>query len=169
MDVTIRPARLDDLGAMVAIKHDAGLAAWTHILAADVIDTLPFPPHWEAAIAASDARANVLMADHDGHAIGFAITRSSGDSDASPGTGELDGLYTDPAAWGAGAGRALLASATDALRDAGFGEATLWTATLNHRPRRIYETAGWRADGTERHRSFGGVEFTEMRYRRSLE
>jgi hypothetical protein len=26
-------------------------------------------------------------------------------------------------------------------------------------------TAGWRVDGTERHRSFDGVEFTEVRYR----
>lgn len=54
------------------------------------------------------------------------------------------------------------------LREAGFAEATLWTAALNHRPRRIYETAGWSVDGTDRRRSFGGVEFTEVRYRRPL-
>ncbi len=30
--------------------------------------------------------------------------------------------------------------------------------------RRIYEIAGWRVDGTVRHRAFGGVEFVELRY-----
>jgi hypothetical protein len=34
------------------------------------------------------------------------------------------------------------AAATDALRDAGFAEATLWTAAENHGPRRINEVAG---------------------------
>jgi RimJ/RimL family protein N-acetyltransferase len=47
----------------------------------------------------------------------------------------------------------------------GFGEAKLWTAELNHRPRRIYEVAGWELEGTMRTRSFAGTELTELRYR----
>jgi GNAT superfamily N-acetyltransferase len=168
MEVTIRSATAADLAAMIAIKHDAGLAAWPHILPAEMIETLPFPPRWEAAIEDPDPRTSVLLVELGGRAVGFALTRPSGDADAVLATGELDGFYTDPSSWGAGAGRALLASAVETLRNAGFGEATLWTATLNHRPRRMYETAGWRVDGTERHRSFGGVEFTEVRYRRPL-
>jgi GNAT superfamily N-acetyltransferase len=168
MEVTIRSATVADLAALIAIKHDAGLAAWPHILPAAVIETLPFPARWEAAIEDPDPRTSVLLVELDEHAVGFAITRPSGDADARPEIGELDGFYTDPGSWGAGAGRALLASAVETLRNAGFSQATLWTATLNHRPRRIYETAGWSADGTEQHRSFGGVEFTEVRYRRSL-
>jgi GNAT superfamily N-acetyltransferase len=97
--------------------------------------------------------------------IGFAITRPSGDDDASSSTGELDGFYVEPASWGIGAGRSLLAAATTTLRDAGFVAATLWTASENHRPRRIYEIAGWRADGADRHRVLGGVGFVEIRYR----
>lgn len=167
-EATIRSATVADLAAMIAIKHDAGLAAWPHILPAAVIETLPFPARWQAAIEDPDPRTSVLLVELDEHAVGFALTRPSGDVDVVPATGELDGFYTDPGAWGAGAGRALLHAAEEALRVAGFADATLWTATLNHRPRRIYETAGWSADGTERHRSFGGVEFTEVRYRRSL-
>jgi GNAT superfamily N-acetyltransferase len=154
-----------DLPAMVAIKHDAGLAAWPHILPPEVIETLPFPPRWSEAIANPDPRTSVLLAELDGRVVAFAITRPSGDADASPRTGELDGFYTDPGAWGMGAGRMLLDEATGALRDAGFGDATLWTAALNHRPRRIYEAAGWHVDTAERHRRFGGVEFIEVRYR----
>ena len=96
--------------------------------------------------------------------LGFAFTRPSGDPDAGHATGELDGFYVDPASWGRGAGRALLEAATGALRNAGFVDATLWTAAENHRPRRSYEVAGWRTDGTDRHRELGGVEFVEVRY-----
>lgn len=165
MTVKIRSALPGDLPAMVAIKHDAGLVAWGHILPPEVIETLPFPPRWGEAIASPDPRTSTLLAEVDGRVVGFAITRPSGDADASPQTGELDAFYTDPGVWGIGAGRALLAGATGQLRDAGFGDATLWTAELNHRPRRVYEVAGWRVDGAERDRSFGGVEFTEVRYR----
>lgn len=165
MSVKVRSALPSDLPAMVAIKHDAGLAAWPDILPPEVIETLPFPPRWGETMASPDPRTSTLLAEVDGRVVGFAITRPSGDADASPQTGELDAFYTDPAVWGIGAGRALLAKATDRLRDAGFRDATLWTAELNHRPRRIYEVAGWRVDGAERHRSFGGVEFVEIRYR----
>ena len=106
MAVTIRPASAEDLTAMVAIKHDAGLAAWTHILPAAVIETLPFPPRWEAAIGSAAPRTRVLLVELEGRTVGFAVTRPSGDADASPATGELDACYTDPGAWGAGAGRA---------------------------------------------------------------
>ena len=163
--VTIRPATPLDLDAMVRIRHDAGVAAWPHILPAEIFEAIPFPSRWTAAITSGEPRTSVLVAELDGRVVGFAITRPSGDEDALQHTGELDGFYTEPSGWGAGVGRALLAAATRTLGDAGFSDATLWTAALNHRPRRIYETAGWRLDGGERRRSFGGVAFTELRYR----
>lgn len=165
MALTIRPATIVDLDDMVRIRHDAGVAAWLHIVPGEVFEAIPFPERWAAAVTGKDPRAGVLVAELEGRVVGFAITRPSGDDDAAPDTGELDGFFTEPSTWGAGVGRALLAAATVALRDAGFRDATLWTAALNHRPRRIYETAGWRLDGADRRRSFGGVEFTEVRYR----
>ncbi len=161
----IRSAHLDDLARMKAIKHAAGVAAWGHILPSAVVEVLPFPDRWAAAIDDADPRVQVLMVEKAGELVGFAVTRPSGDADASPTTGELDGFYVDPGSWGLGAGRALLAASMQALSDAGFRDATLWTAAENHRPRRIYEAAGWRVDGTDRRRSFGGVEFVEVRYR----
>ncbi|MDQ2853989.1 MAG: GNAT family N-acetyltransferase [Chloroflexota bacterium] len=165
MKVRIRPATIADLPAMASIKHDAGMAAWPHILPVPVIQSLPFLERWTAAVSSSDPRASALVADLEGRVVGFAITRPSGDEDAERATGELDGYYTDPRAWGTGAGRALLAAATVALGEAGFRDATLWTAAENHRPRRIYETAGWRVDGADRHRILGDVAFVEVRYR----
>jgi GNAT superfamily N-acetyltransferase len=168
VDLLVRPAVLDDLAVMVAIKHDAAVAAWGHILPPPVVEGLPFPQRWAEAIEAADPRAGVLVVVADARVVGFAVTRPSGDADAEASTGELDGFYVDPGSWGRGAGRALLEAAVDRLRKADFNDATLWTAEENHRPRRIYETAGWRTDGTERRRAFGGVEFVELRYRFAL-
>jgi GNAT superfamily N-acetyltransferase len=168
MEHLVRRARAADLPAMVAIKHDAGVAAWDHILPPPVVEGLPFPERWAEAIDAADPRVGVLVVEADAHVVGFAVTRPSGDADADAGTGELDGFYVEPGSWGRGAGRALLEAAVEALREADFHDATLWTADENHRPRRIYETAGWRTDGAERHRTLGGVEFVELRYRIAL-
>jgi len=163
----VRPARASDLPAMAAIKHDAGLAAWAHFLPPAVIESLRMPERWTAAIDSADPRVRMSIAEEGGEVVGFGLARPSGDADAGDATGELDGLYVDPRNWGRGAGRALLEAATSALREAGFADATLWTADENHRPRR-YEAAGWRPDGTDRQREFGGVTFVEVRYRVQL-
>lgn len=168
MGIVIRPATEADLPAMVAIKHDAGVAAWPHILPPEVVEQLPFPERWAAAIVDPDPRVSVLLAEADHRVVAFAVTRPSADADAGAATGELDAFFVDPKAWGQGVGRALLAAVVEALDAAGFSEATLWTAELNHRPRRIYEKSGWSTDGTDRRRSFSGVEFVELRYRIGL-
>jgi len=153
---------------MTVLKHDAGLAAWAHILPPEVIETLGLPDRWAAAIDSSDPLVSMVVAERDGDVIGFAFTRPSADPDATDETGELDGFYVAPERWGLGVGRALLESAVATLRAAGFRDATLWTAVENHRPRRIYEVAGWGVDGADRRRTFGGVSFVEVRYRLAL-
>jgi GNAT superfamily N-acetyltransferase len=166
--ITVRPAAEADLPAMTAAKLEAGTVAWQHIFPAEVLSQLGFPGRWTAAVAAPPQRTHALVAELDGAVVGFAIIRPSADDDGSPETGELDGFYTAPVAWGRGTGLALLAAAIEALRDDGFTTATLWTATENHRPRAIYERAGWRLDGTTRNRNLGGVAFEELRYRTPL-
>ena len=168
ISIRVRRAADADIPAMADLKRLAGVAAWPHILPVEVIETLGMPDRWAEAVHDPSPRTVVLVAEVDSMVRGFAITRPSGDADARPSTGELDGLYTSPEVWGAGVGRRLLVAAEQALRDAGFSEATLWTATENHRPRRIYERAGWQTDGTIRSRSLNGVDFEELRYRRSL-
>jgi len=165
VELRLRRAQAADVATMALVKHGAGMAAWSHILPPQLLATLPFPDRWVAAVDARDARVRVMVVEADGNMVGFAVTRPSGDADADPETGELDAFFVDPGSWGMGAGRGLLNAALAALGAAGFEEATLWTAAENHRPRRIYETAGWRTDGTERRRAFGGVEFVEVRYR----
>lgn len=151
---------------MKAIFMAAGKAAWPHILPGELLANLNPPERWSEAI--SDPSQAVLVGELDGVAAGFAVLGRSGDADASAVTGELDSFYVHPDAWGKGVGRRLLPVITDSLREMSFREATLWTAELNHRPRRIYEAAGWKLDGGRRERSLGGCEYTELRYRTPL-
>ena len=164
----IRDATVDDLDAMRRAKVLAGHAAWAHFLPRHVLDSFGFPERWADAVQSSEPRASALVGVVDDEVVGFALTRASKDEDATPWVGELDGFYVLPSAWGQGVGRGLLGEATRRLLEAGFMEATLWTARENDRPRRIYERAGWLLDGAARHREASGVAYTELRFRRPL-
>jgi ribosomal protein S18 acetylase RimI-like enzyme len=162
--VVVRPARSEDAEAMAALYVAAARAGWPHIYGAGNLAELEPPVEGFRAFVDGPGQ-RVLVAEHEGAVAGFALVRPSPDEDAGDGVGELDMLYTDPAVWGQGAGQALLRAALAALREDGRAEATLWTAEDNHRPRRIYERAGWLPDGTSRERVWRGVPFRELRYR----
>jgi GNAT superfamily N-acetyltransferase len=152
--VLVRRARPDDWPAITRAFVDAGRAAWAEILGPDAAARLAPPERWKEAIDADD----VLVVVVDDAVAGFAVLAPA----------ELDAFYTHPAVWGRGAGRTLMRDVLAELARRGFEEATLWTAEENHRPRRIYESAGWRTDGAVRRRMLFGVEFAELRYRRSV-
>ncbi|HVT11176.1 MAG TPA: GNAT family N-acetyltransferase [Fimbriimonadaceae bacterium] len=165
-DLRVRPAVPEDWSRMEASFVAAGKAAWPHILPAEFLERLSPPARWREAI--SDPSYRVLVGLDEGQVCGFAVLRHSGDEDAETSTGELDSFYVHPDAWGKGVGRELLRAAVEGLREMGFRTATLWTAELNHRPRRVYEAAGWALDGARRERALGGQNFVELRYRRPL-
>ena len=169
MAVRVRPGRADDAVAIAAVFAEAARAGWADL----------FPPGWfDHALDVAPDRfrrhlegfewAEVLVAEEDGEAVGFATVRPSADADADGTVGELHMLYTRPAVWGRGAGRALLAEALASLAKRGFGEATLWTEVRNERARRLYEAAGWRLDGRRRERPVGGATVVDARYRIEL-
>jgi GNAT superfamily N-acetyltransferase len=158
--VLVRPSHEADGAAIRRIFVAAGRMAWPHILP---VERLSPPRRWFG-----ERDSETLVAEIDGRVVGFAIVRASGDEDAGREVGELDGLYTDPSVWGGGVGRLLLREAEARLSERGFREATLWTAEENHRPRRIYEAAGWHPDGACRQRSLHGADFVELRYRHRL-
>jgi GNAT superfamily N-acetyltransferase len=159
--VRIRDRVPGDEEAMSRVKDAAGTLGWGHMFPSEA-RWPELPDRWFAE------GTTVLVAEEGGEVVGFAVVRASGDADAAAETGELDGLYTDPSVWGQGVGRVLLEEAVARLTAAEFEDATLWTAEGNDRPRRIYERAGWAADGTVRTRHMYGVDFVELRYRRPL-
>jgi len=73
----------------------------------------------------------------------------------SDSTGQLRLLFVDPAARGLGIGARLVAECVGFARRAGYSELVLWTHDVLVAARRIYERAGFRLEGEERHRSFG--------------
>jgi GNAT superfamily N-acetyltransferase len=143
----VRAAEAADHDAMAAVFLAAARAAWGFA--------------GEAALAAMRApvfgRGEIVAEDEEG-VVGLV----------APVACEIDLLYTHPRAWGSGVGRVLLAAGEASLREAGCAEATLWTEERNERPRRVYEAAGWRADGEVRERVWNGAPLRELRYRKAL-
>jgi len=166
MQFSVRPARPGDGAAIGQIYVEAARAAWAHFLPPDQLALLRSPGEdWEL----ERAHEVTLVAEHAAELVAFARIRRSADPDADPArTGELDTFYALPSTWRSGVGRFLMRAVLDALQSQGYSEATLWTAGENRRPRRIYEAAGWKLDGTQRLKLFLGVELRELRYRIAL-
>lgn len=102
----------------------------------------------------------------DGVVCGFASVGPCREADAH--TGQLLALHVDPAAWGLGIGRRLIAEARARLYSLGFTEAVLWVLVGNDRAQRFYRMDGWLPDGVDQTIEIWGVEVVDTRFRRRL-
>jgi GNAT superfamily N-acetyltransferase len=108
-----------------------------------------------------------LIAINDGAICGSVAFGPSHLADASN-AGEILALYVEPAAWGLGVGRRLMAEARAHLDIRGFTEAILWVLVGNDRALRFYGLDGWAPDGQQRSEEVWGVWVDEILYRRHL-
>jgi GNAT superfamily N-acetyltransferase len=167
MAAVVRPARAGEGARLGEIFLSSGRAAWARHLSPVGLGTVTSPAdEWERKIANPDVIC--LVAEHRGRVAALAVLCRSPDEDADPArVALLDRLYTEPAAWRRGLGRALVDAAMKELSARGFREVTLWTAEWNT-SRGFYEANGWTLDGATREKTFAGSTYTEVRYRTNV-
>ena len=142
---TVRPARADDLDAIVRVFLACWRWSYADLLPPDLRDLYTVD-----AASAMWARApldRMVVAEVSGErARRDPVRRRPG----RPVLGHVFSLYVHPHAQGLGLGRRLLTAAADRLRADGFGAATLWVFADNASAREFYAGQGWAPDGGER-------------------
>ena len=163
----IRDATPEDARAIAEVHVASWRAAYRGLLPDDYLERLSVDEREVQRREHLDDPSGewgTLVAEEDGHVVGFATYGPSRDEDAPPGTGEVPAIYLDPALVGTGIGRDLFAEATAGLRHAGYGRATLWVLEGNERARRFYEKAGWTWDGATSTHDFDCANEPMVRY-----
>lgn len=125
----IRPARPDDLPALVALEAAS------------------FPDPWSARMLASaleDPWSLVLAAEDGGRVAGYAILRRAADE------AELLSVAVDPEARGRGLGRRLVEDGLERVREEGARTCYLEVRPANEPARSLYRSLGFRRIGRRR-------------------
>ena len=164
MPDAVREARPGEGARLAEVFLSSGRASWARHLSPVGLAGVTSPAEeWERLISNPDRI--ILAAERRGQVAALAVLCRSSDQDSDPArVALLDRLYTEPASWRRGLGRALLDAAMVELRKRGFLELTLWTAEWNT-SRGFYEALGWTQDGATREKTFAGSTFREVRYR----
>ena len=151
IDFRIRPAEGADAVGIATVHMRSWQTAYRGILPDDFLDALSIPEREQRmreTIATKRPERRVWVAESPDGILGFSDAGPSRENDAPSSAGEVYAIYLDPTAVGKGIGRELFGHTVAALRDSGYGYATLWVLEANQWARRFYEKAGWRPDGT---------------------
>jgi GNAT superfamily N-acetyltransferase len=146
MSITVRPAEASDAPRIVQIYVESWNTGFGELMPHMVADEDRLN-RWTADL--TNGRTRWWVAEYDGFIAGFVGIGPSRDP-VDPELGELDTIAVDPAHWRRGIGTALMRTALDALVDAGFAEAILWTLAGYHRGQTLYNSTGWTRDGRSR-------------------
>ena len=153
--INLRRATAGDAQAIGAVFDASVRVGWSYL---GELSRRPMfsPDDWDKLVADHAPPNELLVAtDEADRVVGYTAVH--------PEDGEMFLLFVDPAHAGRGIGRMLLSAAHDALRAAGCDEAFLFTHEQNERALAVYESTGYRRDGSVRESEFGGTAIRELR------
>lgn len=167
-DVTVRRAAAADVRAVAEVYTASWKAGYAGHFPADYLDALDVA-RAEARFAESIGGGGdqVWAAVRAEEIVGVTRFGPCRDTDHAD-WGEVYIVYVHPAAWGTGAGRALLATARRELAARGYTHAQLWLLDGNERAERFYAADGWVHDGATKVDNRLGFAIPEVRLVRRL-
>ena len=167
--IRTRCIEADDVASVAQVHLDSWNAAYRGLVPDEFLEEFTFEKRKDIATRAlADDTQETVVIEDDGGILGFVVCGASRDEDAQPGiTGEIWGIYIDPAHWRQGGGRELAQHAQTAQRQRGFTVATLWVLEGNSAAREFYENLAFRLDGGRKTVELG-APLAAVRYRKSM-
>ncbi|MPT26532.1 MAG: GNAT family N-acetyltransferase [Achromobacter sp.] len=166
--VTLRQATARDADTIAAMHAASWAATYRGLLPDGFLDAGLADNrrvHWQEQLRRSDADAQaVFIAEQAGQPIGFVCVKQERDH---PDDVLLDNLHVLAPHQGTGAGKLMVARATDWARARGASRLYLYALEGNNRAIAFYERQGWRHTGTESDQ-IGGIAVQARRYERPV-
>jgi GNAT superfamily N-acetyltransferase len=170
-DVSVRPARTEDAGAVARVQLSTWQAAYAQVLHATALD-LRVEDVSSACAQAISAQPSpyhrVLVALDGEEVVGFAACEPAADEDIEAAAAELTALLVEPR-WGRrGHGSRLVAAAVDIWRAEQVEVATTWVFETDVVVAGFLESAGWGPDTAGRTLAADGTEARQRRWHTAL-
>ncbi|MGH2958373.1 MAG: GNAT family N-acetyltransferase [Solirubrobacterales bacterium] len=168
----LRDATPDDAARLEEIRVAAWLDAYAGKAERDVFDVLTNDPDGgvqvlREMIEGGHAITSIRVVEEGRGIKGFcAVAAPSRDGEEPEGVAEIVALYVEPESHRRGYGRALLDDAVERLGTGVWREATVWTLEDNFRSLPLYESRGFKPDGSMR--TDRGWFVADVRLRKSL-
>lgn len=172
-DVSVRPARPDDVDAVARVQLSTWRTAYADVLPPEALsaDLRDVAQAWAAAVDAPPSpRHRVLVAVEGTELVGVAASTPAQDDDLDEATtSELATLAVEPR-WGRrGHGSRLLAATVDLWRADGTTTGVAWAWERDAAVRGLLTSAGWALDGTARGLDTGPRVERQVRLHAALE
>jgi ribosomal protein S18 acetylase RimI-like enzyme len=164
--MVIRRALPEDSHGIALVHVSSWQHAYRGIVPQPHLDQLSVADREKRWVEIFERRASeTLVADTEGHIVGFISYGKSRQEQAEQEEGEIYAIYVSSSHWSRGVGRSLWEAALAHLRGLGFARAIVWVLAANEKAIRFYERAGFTVcKGSEKAVEIGGKKLPEVRY-----